>query len=179
MVIRPAACASGTTSGASPARRRQWGRPPPTHTHRLPQVCHGFNNFGHWLLVTTRPAVIAPPADDFWGFAGKAPQRALAHSCLVVAIASPHRPARIEARAVLPAEHDMVKASRLCTCFCTPPTIPLTAVSHGVGCEVTRGDPGGGGGALFRRSIDGLPATRSYLRCIHAPSTTFPAAPAR
>ena len=48
------------------------------------------------------------------------------------------------------------------------PNIPLTAAPHGVGCEVTRGDPGGGGGALFRRSIDGLPATRSYLRCIHA-----------
>ena len=41
------------------------------------------------------------------------------------------------------------------------PNIPLTAAPHGVGCEVTRGDPGGGGEALFRRSIDGLPATRS------------------
>ena len=42
------------------------------------------------------------------------------------------------------------------------PNIPLTAAPHGVGCEVTRGDPGGGGGALFRRSIDGLPATRPF-----------------
>ena len=33
------------------------------------------------------------------------------------------------------------------------PQHPLTAAApHGVGCEVTRGDPGGGGGALFRRS---------------------------
>ena len=43
------------------------------------------------------------------------------------------------------------------------PQHPLTAAApHGVGCEVTRGDPGGGGGALFRRSIDGLPATRPF-----------------
>ena len=42
-----------------------------------------------------------------------------------------------------------------------PLTALLTAAPHGVGCEVTRGDPGGGGGVLFRRSIDGLPATRS------------------
>ena len=34
----------------------------------------------------------------------------------------------------------------------TRPNIPLTAAPHGVGCEVTRGDPGGGGGALSRRS---------------------------
>ena len=45
--------------------------------------------------------------------------------------------------------------------FAHAPTFPLTAAPHGVGCEVTRDDPGGGGGALFRRSIDGLPATRS------------------
>ena len=61
------------------------------------------------------------------------------------------------------------------------PNIPLTAAPHGVGCEVTRGDPGGGGGALFRRSIDGLPATRSYLRCIHGPCPAhhLPGSPTR
>ena len=32
------------------------------------------------------------------------------------------------------------------------PNIPLTAAPHGVGCEVTRDDPGGGGEALSRRS---------------------------
>ena len=36
--------------------------------------------------------------------------------------------------------------------FARAPTFPLTAAPHGVGCEVTRGDPGGGGGALSRRS---------------------------
>ena len=38
-----------------------------------------------------------------------------------------------------------------------PEYTPLTAVPHGVGCEVTRGDPRGGGGALSRQRAGGLP----------------------
>ena len=58
------------------------------------------------------------------------------------------------------------------------PNIPLTAAPHGVGCEVTRGDPGGGGGALFRRSIDGLPATRPFK--VHPrPAHHLPGSPTR
>ena len=57
------------------------------------------------------------------------------------------------------------------------PNIPLTAAPHGVGCEVTRGDPGGGGGALFRRS-SGRSFRYSLVLEVHPrPPTTFPAAP--
>ena len=58
------------------------------------------------------------------------------------------------------------------------PQHPLTAAApHGVGCEVTRGDPGGGGGALFRRS-SGRSFRYSLVLEVHPrPPTTFPAAP--
>ena len=50
---------------------------------------------------------------------------------------------------LLPARSPAVSSQPLCA----RPQHPLTAAApHGVGCEVTRGDPGGGGGALFRRS---------------------------
>ena len=52
----------------------------------------------------------------------------------------------------------------------TRPNIPLTAAPHGVGCEVTRGDPGGGGGALSRRSSGVFP----LLDRILGASTTSP-----
>ena len=46
---------------------------------------------------------------------------------------------------------------------------PLTAAPHGVGCEVTRGGPGGGGGALSRQlegaaAVEKEPAAPAEVR---------------